>query len=181
MWLRATSLSWNWREGVIHATFEKECFRQMDDKCKVAATAKSWVCVKLREASPLGKQFVLRVQQFPTWNKGDFSEWIPGGRRPKQKGLWAYLGTFLSRTSNPEFWDSHVLWKHSYPDSWVWCSLLLSPTVLRGLPWSARKAPQRKSIDGLCCPNCLPWDGQIWWLGSQLCQHPCSPAVTDSP
>lgn len=81
------------------------------------------VCVKHREASPPVKHLVLRVQQLPTWNKRDFSGWIPGSRRPEQKGLWAYLGTTQSRTSNPEFGVSHVLWKHKenvYPDSWVW-------------------------------------------------------------
>lgn len=60
-------------------------------------------------------------------------------------------------------------------------SLLLSLTVLRGFLGSTRKALQGWSVDGLCCLGCLTWDGQIWWLGSQLCQHPCSPTVADSP
>ena len=50
-----------------------------------------------------------------------------------------YLGTSQSGTRTPELWVSHLLWKHKgkvYPD-WEFGggdSLLLSLTVLRGLP-----------------------------------------------
>lgn len=141
----------------------------MDGKGKVAASAKSRVCVKHREASPPVKHLVLRVQQFPTWNKGDFSGWIQGSRRPQQKGLWAYLGTTQSRTSNPEFWVSHVLWKHKenlYPDSWVWwwsaasCSPGQFWEVFLEVPGRLFKEDQ---LMDCAVQACLTWDGQIWW------------------